>query len=83
MEPSGPRIANPVPQTLRNVAGAADWKLTPIRPSTTSDFLPAVCIFGSMRFPVPVEARMLFAALQVATFGALYLVVMTAAKLTN
>ena len=49
-----------------DVAGAADWTLSPIQPSKTSDFLPALCIFGSMRFPVPVEARMLFAALRAA-----------------
>ena len=49
-----------------DVTGAADWQLTPIQPSDTADFLPALCIFGSMRFPVPPEARMLFAALQAA-----------------
>ena len=49
-----------------DVAGAADWTLTPIQPSRISDFSPAVCIFGSMRFPAPLEARMLFAALQAA-----------------
>ena len=49
-----------------DVSGALDWTLTPIQPSRTSDFLPALCIFGSMRFPVPLEARLLFAALQAA-----------------
>ena len=49
-----------------DVAGAADWTLTPIQPSRISDFLATICIFGSMRFPVPLEARMLFAALQAA-----------------
>ena len=49
-----------------DVAGALDWELTPIQPSKTADFSPALCIFGSMRFPVPLEARMLFAALQAA-----------------
>ena len=50
--------------TSVDVAGAADWTLTPFQPSQTSDFSPALCIFGSMRFPVPPEARLLFAALQ-------------------
>eukprot|EP01043_Picozoa_sp_COSAG02_P023237 COSAG02_NODE_1235_length_13736_cov_12.313265_10_plen_630_part_00 len=49
-----------------DVAGAANWTVTPIEPSNISDFLPALCIFGSMRFPVPLEARLLFAALQAA-----------------
>eukprot|EP01043_Picozoa_sp_COSAG02_P012976 COSAG02_NODE_512_length_20850_cov_4.993302_10_plen_651_part_00 len=49
-----------------DVAGSHDWQLIPIQPSRTLDFLPALCIFGSMRFPVPDEARMLFAALQAA-----------------
>eukprot|EP01043_Picozoa_sp_COSAG02_P022650 COSAG02_NODE_1184_length_14008_cov_44.301963_1_plen_678_part_00 len=52
--------------TSVDVAGALDWTLAPIQPSRTVDFLPALCIFGSMRFPVPLEARMLFAALQAA-----------------
>eukprot|EP01043_Picozoa_sp_COSAG02_P000852 COSAG02_NODE_17_length_55377_cov_106.402258_32_plen_634_part_00 len=48
-----------------DVAGAHEWKVTPIpQHPKTSDFSPSLCIFGSMRFPVPPEARMLFAALQ-------------------
>lgn len=39
-------------------------ELTPIQPSKTSDFSAALCIFGSMWFPVPLEARLLFATLQ-------------------
>jgi hypothetical protein len=35
-------------------------------PSTIADFMSAFCIFGSMRFPVPEEARQLFAALKAA-----------------
>ena len=54
------------PVVAVDVAGAADWGLAPIQPSKTSDFLSALCIFGSMRFPVPPEARLLFAALQAA-----------------
>eukprot|EP01043_Picozoa_sp_COSAG02_P001879 COSAG02_NODE_41_length_47431_cov_32.449204_22_plen_551_part_00 len=45
--------------------GAHEWKLTPVpRHPKTSDVSPSLCIFGSMRFPVPPEARRLFAALQ-------------------
>ena len=51
------------PVVAIDVAGAADWELSPIQPSKTSDFSAALCIFGSMRFPVPPEARLLFAAL--------------------
>ena len=64
-EPATREVHNAGP-VLVDVAGAADWTLTPIQPSKTADFSAALCIFGSMRFPVPVEARMLFAALQAA-----------------
>eukprot|EP01043_Picozoa_sp_COSAG02_P012462 COSAG02_NODE_481_length_21461_cov_43.885597_1_plen_512_part_10 len=39
---------------------------TMIIPSSIKDFVSAYCIFGSMRFPVPEEARQLFQALRAA-----------------
>eukprot|EP01048_Picozoa_sp_COSAG05_P019626 COSAG05_NODE_3123_length_2306_cov_1.765745_2_plen_599_part_00 len=66
-EPSAREVhsAGSTPTSV-DVAGAADWTLSPIQPSKTFDFLPALCIFGSMRFPVPDAARVLFVALQAA-----------------
>ena len=49
-----------------DVAGAASWTVSPPPSTQMADFASAVCIFGSMRFPVPDEARVLCAALRAA-----------------
>lgn len=49
-----------------DVASAGDWVLSPVAAPILSDYAPALSLFGSMRFPVPEEARVLFAALEAA-----------------
>lgn len=51
-----------------------------IVPSSIKDFLSVYCIFGSMRFPVPEEARLLFDALRMAAGVHLKIVDMSAGQ---